>query len=86
MINPLENKQGATVSAYDIDDVSPNDTYEFDEVFRGIWVGTGGNLAIITLTGKTRIITGIQSGTLLPLLVKTIKFTGTTAAGIQVWR
>ena len=84
-INPLENQQGATVAAYRIANVTPNDTYEFNIVNRAIWVGTGGNLAVITRGGDQVVISNVQDGTLLPLTVKVILSNGTTATNIQIW-
>jgi hypothetical protein len=84
-INPLDNRQGATVPAYRITNVTPNDNYEFNVVNRAIWIGTGGNLAVVTYGGDDVTIPNVQDGSLLPLIVKTIKSTGTTAQNIQIW-
>jgi hypothetical protein len=84
-INPLENRQGATVPAYHIANVVPNDTYTFGTVNRAIWVGTGGNLAVITYGGDRVIIYNVQDGSLLPLIVQSILSSGTTASNIQLW-
>lgn len=84
-INPWDNRQGATVPAYRITNVTPSDQYEFVEPTRAIWVGTGGNLAVVTWGNDRVTITNVQDGSLLPLSVKQILSAGTTASGIQVW-
>lgn len=84
--NPLQNQIGATVSAYRVMVVTPSDSYEFLQN-RAIWVGTGGDLAVVTRGGDRVVIKNVQSGTLLPLQVKQILpvSSGTTATDIQVW-
>lgn len=49
---------------------------------RGIFVGTGGDLAIVGEDGNDEIFKNILSGTLLPVGAKKVLSTGTTAADI----
>jgi len=50
---------------------------------RGVWVGIGGDLAIVGLNDVTPItLQGIPTGALLPIMVKKILATGTSAAGL----
>lgn len=84
-INPWDNRQGATVPAYSIKAVIVSDQFVFDQPMRAIWVGTGGNLAVITWAGDRVTIVGVQDGTLLPLTVRQVLSTGTTASSIQAW-
>lgn len=87
-VNPFENKgAGATVPAIHVMDVTPNNNCndQFAQPNRGIWVGASGNLRVQTYGGETLTIVGIQSGTLLPLVVKCIYSTSTTATSIQIW-
>lgn len=83
--NPLDQRAGATVPAFRIADVTPSDTHQFDVINRAIWVGTGGNLSVVTYGGDSTTIMNVQDGSLLPLIVKRIKSTGTTASNIQIW-
>lgn len=48
-------------------------------VTRGVWVGGGGVLKVTTEAGEDVIVSGIGAGTLLPIAVKRLWSTGTTA-------
>lgn len=63
-------------------EITPDDVELLDEVTRGLYVGTGGDLAAIMATGATVSFTNIISGTVLPIRVQAILATGTTASGI----
>lgn len=53
---------------------------------RGIYVGGAGNLAVTMLWSSTSIVvSSVTTGSWLPLRVKTIHSTGTTATGITVF-
>jgi hypothetical protein len=81
----LENKgAGATVPAYRVQDISPNDSFSFPQG-RAIWIGSGGDVRVLTAGGDEVTIVGVPTGTLLPISVTKILFTGTTATSIQVW-
>jgi len=84
-INPWDNRQGATVPAYSIKAVILSDQYEFSLPMRALWIGVGGNLAVVTWAGERVTIVGVQDGTLLPLTVKQVLSTGTTASSVQAW-
>lgn len=65
--------------------VTPSDTDgsgDLVEISRAIYVGTGGNLIAITMTGAEVTFTSVPDGTLLPIRAKRIKATGTTATNI----
>jgi len=47
-----------------------------------LFVGTGGNLNVITLGGSTVLLKNIASGTFLPVQVTHVKATSTTATDI----
>jgi hypothetical protein len=49
-------------------------------------VGTGGDVKVTTSGGDTVVLPSIGSGTLLPLRVRQVFSTGTTASGIvSIW-
>lgn len=53
---------------------------------RGIWVGTGGNLAVTMYGGTTVTFANVPAGTLLPIKVSKVMLTGTTASDIaRIW-
>jgi hypothetical protein len=85
-VNQLENRgSGATVSAYRIEVINPDNTYTIPHEVRAVWVGGAGNLAVETAGGDSVTIVGVTAGTLLPIQVRKILLTGTTATSIQVW-
>jgi hypothetical protein len=59
--------------------VTPHNTTELDTVSRALWVGGGGNITVLMADGQTVLISGIASGTLLPIQIKRVNSTGTTA-------
>lgn len=65
--------------------VTPGDTAGDDDltsISRALWVGTGGNLAVIMADDTALTFTNVPSGTLLPLRVKRVADTNTTASNI----
>lgn len=62
--------------------VTPSDSVDLELVSRGLWVGTGGNLALEMQDGSSVTITNVADGTLLPFRVLRVNATGTTASGI----
>ncbi len=64
--------------------VTPNDTTELTKSPRAIYIGTGGNLCLTTVTGKTVTFVNVQDGCILPVRPKMIRASGTTASDILV--
>lgn len=62
--------------------ITPNDSADLVQVTRGLFVGAGGDVVIVTRAGTTATFTNIQGGAVLPLRVRRILATGTTASGI----
>lgn len=46
---------------------------------RGVWVGGAGNLNVDMANGSTVLFSGIPAGTFIPIQVKRIRSTSTTA-------
>ena len=63
--------------------ITPTDGADLAFVTRGIYVGTGGDVAVI-LSGDSTAVTfaGVQSGSVLPLRVSRVNSTNTTASDI----
>jgi hypothetical protein len=59
--------------------LSQHDTNEIGYVTSYVWVGGAGAITVVTFGGETVLISGIAAGTLLPLRIKQLKATGTTA-------
>lgn len=62
--------------------IVPNDGTDLSEVTRALYVGVGGTLAITLKSGVELALQGIAAGTLLPLRVRRVKATGTSASAI----
>lgn len=59
--------------------VTPADGTDLPEVTRAIYVGTSGDVAAVLASGAELIFTGVAGGTVLPVRLRRIKATGTTA-------
>lgn len=62
--------------------VTPSDTTDLEEATRALYVGTGGDLLVVMLSGVTLLLNGVADGSLLPLRVTRVRATGTTASEI----
>ena len=51
---------------------------------RGVWVGTGGDVAVRMANDAIVIFSNVQDGTLLPIAVKQIRSTDTTASDFVI--
>lgn len=75
-------QQNPTDPALELAVVTPHDT---NDIFpaRGLYVGVGGNVAVIA-GGDTAAVTlvGVNAGTILPIRVRRVLATGTTATSI----
>jgi hypothetical protein len=59
--------------------ITPNDGADIANVTLAVWVGGAGNLNVDLADGGTVLISGIPAGTLLPVRVKRVRATSTTA-------
>ena len=62
--------------------ISPNDAVDVTEVTRALYVGTGGVLSLTLQSGAELVMSGVAAGTLLPLRVRRVKATGTSASDL----
>jgi len=71
------NSQPATIA----ETVTKHDTNNFTRgLCRGIYVGTGGNVAVVFENGTAVTFVGVPSGFVLPVMAKRVNSTNTTAA------
>lgn len=70
---------GAMTSGFAI---TKSDTDELPSVTRAIFVGGAGNMVVVMADGSELTITGIAAGSWLPLRVKQVKSTSTTATNM----
>lgn len=80
-----------TLQAFNAQVVTPNDSQ--DLVLSGgaitgidngalLYIGTGGTLTITTVGGQTVTLTNVLSGSYVPIQVRRVFATGTSASGI----
>ena len=62
--------------------ITPSDTQDLAVVPRAIYVGTGGDLAVVTAAGTTVTFRNVQAGALIVQRVGRVLATGTTAADL----
>lgn len=61
--------------------VTPNDSVDLPNFSRALYVGTAGNIALVTAGGDSVTLTNVPVG-FAPLRVARVLSTGTTASGI----
>lgn len=64
--------------------VTPSDTTEIRAL--ALYVGTGGTLRVVTANGDDVTFSGVPNGFLLPLEVRRVRSTTTTASNIVALR
>ena len=62
--------------------VTPSDSVNLGLAARALYIGSNGNVAVITRGGQTVTFVGIVAGTILPVRVSRVLSTGTTAGNI----
>lgn len=83
MTYPLQGRAlSANGPTTDIVPVTPSDSAELSVAASALFVETGGVLQIVTLAGQDRTVT-VQSNSILPVITRQVKATGTTALGIH---
>ena len=72
--------KGPESPAIDLDDVVPSDTVDQANVLRQIYVGTTGDVTVVTTKDSVRFYKAVPQGTHIgPFRVKRVNATGTTA-------
>jgi len=65
--------------------ITPDDVANLDAL-SFVYVGGDGNMAVVTKEGDTVTFTAVVAGTILPLLVKRVNDTDTTATNlVAMW-
>lgn len=62
--------------------VSPSDTTPLATDSRSLWVGTGGDITLMTSGGETIQLKNVPAGSLLPVRTHQVMATGTSASNI----
>lgn len=67
--------------------ITPSDSTSFPFVTKSIYVGTGGNIAVVLVTegdtaGKVTVFSNVLGGTILPVQATRVNSTSTTASNL----
>lgn len=62
--------------------VSPSDSVDLTKIARALYVGGSGDLNVDMPDGSTVLFTGVVGGTIMPIRVKRVRSTSTTATAI----
>jgi len=85
MTNPFsERTRALSDPARDIVQVVPSDTDDLENIAVGIYAQTAGEVALVTVSGRTRVI-AVAAFMLIPVGVSRILSSGTTATGIHAF-
>ncbi|MFC7703020.1 hypothetical protein ACFQXB_02285 [Plastorhodobacter daqingensis] len=83
MTNPFANRTlSLSGPAYDMLPVTPNNSNDLVAVAVALYVETGGTLAFVSAKGQARQV-AVADFSILPVGVRRVMQTGTTAAGIH---
>lgn len=63
-------------------DAAKSDTQELNVVSRALWVGVGGDVKVQMANGDVVTIAGVPAASMLPIRVRQVFSTGTTATGV----
>lgn len=82
-MNPFDNRiQALSGPATDALPVTPDNITDLPHVAIGLYVETGGTVSMVTVSGEMRSI-GVADFSVLPVGVRRVNATGTTASGIH---
>ncbi len=82
-MNPFATRSLSTSGpATDAQPVTPDDAADLPMVAIALYVETGGTIVVDTVAGQTRTI-GVADFSVLPLGVRRVRATGTTATGVH---
>lgn len=82
---PSNSYLGASSMSYPAEHaeaVTPSDSTDLLIVSRALYVGSGGNIAVVMASGAAVTFTGVLTGAILPVRVSRVKSTATTATSI----
>lgn len=71
-----------TVPAEDASAVTPSDSTNLTSAARALYIGTAGNVTLVTIGGSVITFSNVQSGSILPVRTTRVNATNTTATNI----
>lgn len=82
--NPFEHSiDSASSPARNCFAITPSDSTDIAVVTKALYVGTGGNVVLRTLDGQADVtFANVPAGALLPVRVRAVRATGTSAGQI----
>lgn len=64
--------------------ITPNDSTDLTTFTRGLYTGSGGAISLILADDSVELtLSNVPAGAILPLFVKRVRFTGTTATNMR---
>jgi hypothetical protein len=81
MENPMANR-AECACAEDGFAITASDTTVFTVPAEALWVGTGGDVNIVTPRGSIILLKNVADGTVVPVKAKQVKSTSTTASDL----
>lgn len=70
------------MTAFDAFAVAPSNSNDLATVARALYVGNTGDITLDTPESTSILFSNVQAGSILPVMVKRVRATGTTATGI----
>lgn len=71
-----------TAPAQDAFTIIPSNSTNFNIAARGVYVGVGGDITLVTPAGNAVLFVGVPQGSVLPVTCIRINSTGTTATSL----
>ena len=71
-----------SIPAEDAGAVTPSDSTNLTSIARSLYVGTAGNVTLLTVGQNVVTFSNVQSGTILPVRTTRVNATSTTATNI----
>lgn len=62
--------------------ITPSDTIDLPEITRALYVGGAGAISLVLASGASLTLSGAASGSILPLRVRQVRASATTATGL----
>lgn len=87
-VRPYSNSEvkytetAGSAPAQDCENITPSDVTEYEPYIRSLRIGVTGDVTVVTSRGTTVLFQGVQAGETLPIWVKQVLATGTTATNI----
>lgn len=82
MATPNTNVENASTPAVYAGAVTTSDSVNLSSIARGLYIGTGGNVAAVMPDDSVVVFSNVPTGMILPVRAKRVNATNTTASDI----